>query len=201
MSQIQHRTRWHLTSYSEIPVLIGPLCKNDFLATLNTVGSDEAGLANAFPDLQTNAFGFSMDPTEPNRVWYFERPRGTFLGAIDHPVVGRVERTGAEYIGPPEARSVIVDEEGKMKYKTVSYVVDRFTADTIDGARAVFGMNPVMGEKLDDTVGFRLWFSCNGCQVCYLRAWCQNHILARKIFHRGGKMNEWDLKSKMLINL
>ena len=53
-----------------------------------------------------------MDPTEPNRVWYFERPRGTFLGAIDHPVIGRVERTGAEYIGPPEARSVLAIHTG-----------------------------------------------------------------------------------------
>jgi len=144
--------------------VIGPLGKKDFVATLNSVGSGEAGLANAFPDLQSNTFGFSVDPTEPNRVWYFERPRGTFLGAFDHPVVGRIEPTGAEYVGPPEARSVIVDEEGKIKYQSVGYVVDRFTGDTTDGAGAVFGMYSVMGEKLDDTVGsptmvFLQWLS------------------------------------------
>eukprot|EP00979_Chaetoceros_neogracilis_P004978 scaffold850_cov219-Chaetoceros_neogracile.AAC.5 len=144
--------------------VIGPLCKNDFVATLTSVSSGGAGLADAFPDLQSNTFGFSVDPTEPNRVWYFTRPRGTFLGPFDHPVVGRIEPTGDKYVGPPEARSIIVDDEGLIKYQSVGYSVDRFTGDTTGGAGAVFGMYAVMGEKLDDTVGspvmvFLQWLS------------------------------------------
>lgn len=130
--------------------VIGPLNKADFAATFESVG----GLGEAFPDLETNAFGFTADdPIEPNRVWYFERGRGTFTGAFQHPVVGRIEPTGAEYVGPPEARSVVIDDEGKVKYQTVGYVVDRFTGDTTNGQGAVFGLYSVMGQEIDATIG------------------------------------------------
>lgn len=96
--------------------VIGPLNKADFAATFESVG----GLAEAFPDLETNAFGFTADdPIEPNRVWYFERGRGTFTSAFQHPVVGRIEPTGAEYVGPPEARSIVIDDEGKISNRWI----------------------------------------------------------------------------------
>lgn len=145
--------------------VIGPLCKQDFVETLTSVGSvDKAGLSDAFPDLEANMFGFSVDPIEPGRVWYFTRPRGTFLGPFDHPVKGRIEPTGAPYIAPPEARSIIIDANGKIKYQSVGYVTDRFTDDTTGGRGAVFGMYAVMGEELDDTIGspfmvFLQWLS------------------------------------------
>ena len=144
--------------------VIGPLCKADFVAILASDSSGEAGLCDAFSDLQPNAFAFSVDPTESGHVWYFERPRGTFDGPFDHPVVGRIEPTGAKYVGPPEARSVILDPDGKVRYQSVGYVVDRFTGDTTGGRGAVFGMYAVMGEELDDTVGspimvFLQWLS------------------------------------------
>ncbi|KAL3910665.1 MAG: hypothetical protein SGARI_002011 [Bacillariaceae sp.] len=121
--------------------VIGPLTKTDFKKTLESVASkDKYDLAHAFPDLQTNNFGFTADdPVEPNRVWYFTRPRGTFSGAFDHPVVGQIEPSGAKYIAPPEARSVIFNDEGKVKYQSVGYVTDRFTGDTTGGRGAVFG--------------------------------------------------------------
>lgn len=130
--------------------VIGPLNKQDFAATFESVG----GLSEAFPDLEANAFGFTADdPIEPNRVWYFERPRGTFLGPFQHPVVGRIEPTGASYVGPPEARSVLLNEEGKVVYQTVGYVADRFTGDTTNGKGAVFGLYSVMGQEIDATIG------------------------------------------------
>ncbi len=116
-------------------------------------GPNEAGLLDAFPDYEPNDFGFSIDPTEPDRVWYFCRPRGSFLGPFDHPVVGRIEPTGAPLISPPEARSLIIDSDGKIKYQSVGYVTDRFTGDTTGGRGAVFGMYAVMGQEIDDTVG------------------------------------------------
>jgi hypothetical protein len=145
--------------------VIGPLNKSDFVDTLTSISSyDKMGLKDAFPDLESNAFGFTIDPIEKNRVWYFERPRGTFIGSFDHPVVGRIEPTGAEYIGPPEARSVIIDFDGLIKYQSVGYVVDRFTGDTTGGQGAVFGMYKVMGQDMDDSVGswkmvFLQWLS------------------------------------------
>lgn len=144
--------------------VIGPLCKKDFVATLSSVGSGEYGLTDAFPDLEPNNFGFSVDPIEQGRVWYFTRPRGTFDGPFDHPVNGRINPTGEKYVGPPEARSVIIDQDGKVKYQSVGYVVDRFTGDTTGGRGAVFGMYAVMGEELDDSIGspfmvFLQWLS------------------------------------------
>ena len=132
--------------------VIGPLAKPDFCATLSSVGGKN-GIKDAFPDLEVNQFGFCVDPTEPGRVWYLERPRGTFTGPFDHPVVGTIDPTGAKYIGPPETRSIIFDEEGKVKYQSVGYVADRFTGDTTGGRGAVFGLYYVMGQVLDATVG------------------------------------------------
>lgn len=131
--------------------MIGPLCKTDIVETLGKVGSN---LASAFTDFQANAFGFTADdPIESNRVWYFVRPRGTFLGAFDHPVVGRIEPTGAKLVGPPEARSMIFDDDGKIKHVSVGYVVDRFTGDTTGGRGAVFGQYAVMGQEIDASIG------------------------------------------------
>lgn len=131
--------------------VIGPLTKKDFAATLESVGND---IGCAFPDLESNRFGFTADdPIEPNRIWYFERPRGTFTGPFNHPVVGRIEPTGMDYVGPPEARSIIFNDEGKVKYQTVGYVTDRFTGDTTGSRGAVFGLYAVMGQEIDDTVG------------------------------------------------
>jgi hypothetical protein len=136
--------------------VIGPFCKKDYVAALESMGSaGKAGLTDAFPDLEQNMFGFTVDPVETNRVWYFVRPRGTFLGPFDHPISGRIEPTGAKYIAPPEARSIVFDDEGKVKYSTVGYVMDRFTGDTTKGKAAVFGMYEAMGqgEGMDDTIG------------------------------------------------
>mmetsp|Transcript_42118 Transcript_42118/g.82601 ORF Transcript_42118/g.82601 Transcript_42118/m.82601 type:complete len:266 (-) Transcript_42118:218-1015(-) len=138
--------------------VIGPLCKTDIIATLSSVrgadGDRAATMADAFPDLQENAFGFTADdPIEPGRVWYFVRPRGTFTGPFDHPVVGRIEPTGAAYVAPPEVRSVIFDAAGKVRYQSVGYVTDRFTGDTTGGRGAVFGQYAVMGQEIDATIG------------------------------------------------
>ncbi len=130
--------------------VIGPLCKKDLVNTLEA----NIELQIAFPDLQANAFGFCADdPIEPNRVWYFIRPRGTFSGPFKHPTRGILEPTNAKYVAPPEVRSVIFDTKGKIKYQSVGYVVDRFTGDTTGGRGAVFGQYAVMGEELDANPG------------------------------------------------
>ncbi|EJK67074.1 hypothetical protein THAOC_11938 [Thalassiosira oceanica] len=130
----------------------GPLCKEDIAETLKSVGGD---IQASFPDLEPNAFGFTADdPIEPNRVWYFVRPRGTFSGKpFKHPVVGDIEATGAKVVAPTEARSMVFDDEGKIKHVSVGYVVDRFTGDTTGGKGAVFGLYHVMGQEIDATIG------------------------------------------------
>jgi len=134
--------------------VIGPLCKKDYVATLTSMSAGgKAGFDSAFPDLQSDVFGFTVDPIEPNRVWYFVRSNGTFTGPFDSPTAGRLEPTGAKYISPPEARSILIDNEGKVKYQSVGYSMDRFTGDTTNGKAAVFGLYEVMGQPLDDTIG------------------------------------------------
>lgn len=137
--------------------VIGPLCKKDLIATLSSVGGnkeDSKSINDAIPDMETNIFGITADdPIEPNRVWFFIRPRGTFSGPFDHPVVGRIEPTGAKYVAPPEARSIIFNDDGKVKYQSVGYITDRFTGDTTGGRGAVFGQYAVMGQEIDDTIG------------------------------------------------
>lgn len=60
-------------------------------------------MKTAFPDMETNCFGFSCDdPIEPNRVWYFVRPRATFKGAFRTGFGTTIEPTGKSLIGPPE---------------------------------------------------------------------------------------------------
>jgi hypothetical protein len=62
-----------------------------------------ADIKTAFPDMEQNAFGFTCDdPIEPNRVWYFVRPRGTFKGTFKTGTGKIIEPTGKKLIGPPE---------------------------------------------------------------------------------------------------
>lgn len=130
--------------------VIGPLVKKDLLSTLQA----NEDLKKAFPDLQANAFGFTADdPIEPNRVWFFVRPRGTFSGPFQHRTNGVIEPTNAPYIAPPEIRSITFNEKGKIKYQTVGYVADRFTGDTTGGRGAIFGQYAVMGQAIDGNPG------------------------------------------------
>uniref|UniRef100_A0A7S4AET0 Uncharacterized protein n=1 Tax=Pseudo-nitzschia australis TaxID=44445 RepID=A0A7S4AET0_9STRA len=131
--------------------VIGPLAKKDLVATLEA----NEDLRIAFPDLQANAFGFTADdPIEPNRVWYFTRPRGTFSGPFPFPGQNKIiQPTNATYIGPPECRSVVFNKHGKIRYQTVGYVVDRFTGDTTGGRGAIFGQYAVMGQEIDANPG------------------------------------------------
>lgn len=65
-------------------------------------------LKTAFPDMEMNAFGFSCeDPIEPNRVWYFVRPRGTFKGSFRTGFGTTIQPTGKKLIGPPEVDIIL----------------------------------------------------------------------------------------------
>lgn len=54
---------------------IGPLNKKDYLDTM-----DAFSIYKALPDIDPNAWGFSIDPKDPNRVWFMVRNTGTFDG-------------------------------------------------------------------------------------------------------------------------
>lgn len=122
--------------------LVGPLNKKDYLKTMEAFG-----IWKAIPDIKANSWGYSIDPEDPNRVWFMVRSTGTFDG---DPIKNRflnIQPNGAEFQGPPETFSIVFDEEKKMKYLTVGYVADRFDGNT-DGDGAAFAVFNIAGSPL-----------------------------------------------------
>jgi len=135
---------------------VGPLNKKDYLATM-----DAFGIYKAFPDISSNAWGFNIDPENPNRVWFMVRNTGTFTGEPLAPDSLNFKPNGAELQGCPETFSIIFDEEEKMKYLSVGYVADRFDGNT-QGKGAAFGIFNVIGlpvPKVGPALRFLQWFS------------------------------------------
>jgi hypothetical protein len=120
---------------------IGPLNKKDYLATMDTFKIYEG-----LPDISPNAFGFSIDPKNPNRVWFLVRNSGTFTGK---PGIGLgygqyFPPNGAKLEGCPETFSITFDDNQKVKHLTVGYVADRFEGNT-KGKGAAIGIFEVIG--------------------------------------------------------
>lgn len=118
---------------------IGPLNKKDYLDTM-----DAFSIYKAFPDISPNAWGYSIDPKDSNRVWFMVRNTGTFSGEPILKDTLNLESNGAKLEGCPETFSITFDEEQKMKHLTVGYVADRFEGNT-DGKGAAVGIFKVIG--------------------------------------------------------
>lgn len=134
---------------------IGPLNKADYLATM-----DAFGIWKAIPDINPNAWGFSIDPKDPNRVWFMVRNTGTFDGEPLAPDVLNYKPNGATLEGCPETFSVIYDEDQKLKYLSVGYVADRFEGN-VDGKGAAVGIFNAIGlpfPKPGPLLKFAQWF-------------------------------------------
>lgn len=147
---------------------IGPLNKKDYLSVMNTFS-----IHKAIPDINPNAFGWSIDPKDPNRVWFMVRNTGTFNGeplglgnGIDFP------SNGSQLKGCPETFSLTFDEDQKAKYLSVGYVADRFEGNT-NGAGAAVGIFNCIGlpfPKPGPLLKFAQWFGTevvNGGAVSY----------------------------------
>ena len=119
---------------------IGPLTKKDYFSTMDTFG-----IYKAIPDISPNCFGWSIDPQDPNRVWFMVRNTGTFTG---EPGLGLgaglyFPPNGAKLEGCPETFSITFDEDQKIKYLTVGYVADRFEGNTTGKGAAVGIFNAI----------------------------------------------------------
>lgn len=134
---------------------IGPLNKADYLATM-----DAFKLYNSIPNINPNAWGYSIDPTNPNRVWFMVRNTGTFDGDALLPNLINYKANGREIEGSPETFSIIYDEEEKLKYLSVGYVSDRFEGNT-EGKGAAVGIFKAVGipyPKAGLLLRFAQWF-------------------------------------------
>lgn len=121
---------------------IGP-----FVGPLERVGYIEAmeGALNpqdGFPDLCGRQFGFTADPVEPGRVWWFTRPTGTFkkdwFGA---------EADGKRIETAPQSMGVVLNEAGQVRKFNMGTPIDR-TSGNSGGLGGLFAFMWFVGKPL-----------------------------------------------------
>jgi len=121
--------------------VVGPLEKTEFCTIFSSFK-----LTSAFPDSQANYFGFTLDPTEPNRVWFMSRARMTHTGQLK---IGStiIEPSGKVVEPCPQILSMSFDKEGRCYKFTGGYPVDRTVGNT-GGLGGVFGIVYALGKSL-----------------------------------------------------
>ena len=115
--------------------------------TRKDLTSTQAGfdLITAF-DVDIDTFGFTVDPENPYRCFYFQRWRALHKGPLT--VGGQtIEATMKEMEAPISVFSVVWTPDQKVIYEQVGAVVDRFEGNT-QGKGAIFGMLHTAGVKL-----------------------------------------------------
>ena len=91
--------------------VIGPINRKDLT-------KDQAGLGlmGAFPDIEIDTFGYTIDPENPYRCFYFQRWRATH--SQDMNVYGTIyPATGMEMETPLSTFSVVWNPGGKIVYE------------------------------------------------------------------------------------
>mmetsp|Transcript_67690 Transcript_67690/g.109017 ORF Transcript_67690/g.109017 Transcript_67690/m.109017 type:complete len:292 (+) Transcript_67690:63-938(+) len=126
--------------------IVGPLCKDEFLSAFGSFK-----VKDAIPDIKDNAW-FQVDPLEPNRVWFISRATGTHTGTLKFGA--GIPATGREVRMPPQAQSMLFDEEGKCYTLTVGYAMDKRIGNT-EGLGGVFGIVKAVGKPLPFPEGQR----------------------------------------------
>jgi len=129
--------------------VIGPLNKHDYIEVL-----EYFGIYKALPDINPNCFGYSIDPENPLRTWFFVRATGTYQNPIGGPVGSLIAPKGQNYRGSPEAWSLTFNKDLQVRLITAGYVADRFDeTSTTDGAGLSFGILKSLGLSLPAGVG------------------------------------------------
>lgn len=113
--------------------IIGPITSKDTMDTQKGFN-----IQNAYPDLDRGLFGYTIDPQNPFRCFFFERWTGTHTGEVD---IGfaKIPATGNRVETPLHITSIWWNPEGKIIYQSISPPLDRFEGNT-KGAGAVFGL-------------------------------------------------------------
>ena len=113
--------------------IIGPITSKDVRET-----QEGFNILDSYPDISIQRFGFTIDPENPYRCYFFERWRGTNTGDLK---VGPVTlpATGQFADIPTHIMSVHWNPEGKIVYTCLSSPLDRFEGNT-KGQGAVFGL-------------------------------------------------------------
>jgi len=115
--------------------VVGPIARKEYVAAL-----DSFSLEDAF-DISPNFFGLTVDPLQPNRVWFMNRVRGVHTGEFRG-----AEPTGKEIVYPPQSMHLDFDEEGKVR-EFGFYTADRRQGNT-GGLGGAFGFMYGVGKPL-----------------------------------------------------
>eukprot|EP00978_Attheya_sp_CCMP212_P008470 scaffold19891_cov44-Attheya_sp.AAC.5 len=115
--------------------VVGPIGKEEYLGALGSFNLEESF------DITPNFFGMTVDPMQPNRVYFFNRVQaihtGTFMGAAP---------TGKEIIYPPQVFHMDFNQDGKVK-EFGFYTADRRQGNT-GGLGGAFGFMYGVGRPL-----------------------------------------------------
>jgi len=122
-------------NFEFVAAVIGPINKEEYL---NALGSFK--LEDAF-DITPRFFGMSVDPIQPNRVWFFNRVKGIHTGEF----MG-AKPTGKEIIYPPQIQHMDFNEEGNL-IEYGFYTADRRQGNT-GGLGGAFGFMYGVGKPL-----------------------------------------------------
>ena len=118
-----------------VAAVVGPISKTEYLNALNGFK-----LRDSF-DIEQNMFGFTVDPMQANRVWWFDRQIAkqinTFMG---------VEPIENELTLPPQSFHMDFTEDGLVK-EFGFYTVDRRQGNT-GGLGGAFGYFYGVGKPL-----------------------------------------------------
>ncbi|CAE7344502.1 GONST5 [Symbiodinium sp. CCMP2456] len=128
--------------------IIGPLGKEEFMKAFGSFK-----LKEAVPDLADNSW-FQVDPLEPNRVWFFARATGTHTGTLNF--ARPIPPTNKRIEAPPQAQSMLFNEQGQCYTLTVGYCMDKRIGNT-EGLGGVFGILKAVGHGLPFPEGQRLY--------------------------------------------
>lgn len=129
--------------------VIGPITRKDLGTTKGL------GLKGAYPNIQIESFGHTIDPENKYRCFYFQRWRAVQTGDLN--AYGEVYPASNQLAEMPvSVFSVVWNPEGKIVYEQVGAVVDRLEGNT-QGKAAVFGLLHNAGLKIPANPGDKVF--------------------------------------------
>mmetsp|Transcript_35955 Transcript_35955/g.52803 ORF Transcript_35955/g.52803 Transcript_35955/m.52803 type:complete len:235 (-) Transcript_35955:261-965(-) len=126
------------TDFEFVAAVVGPIGREEYLDALGGFKLEESF------DIEQNTFGFTVDPLQPNRVWWYGRQISTqiapFMGAEPS------ADSSTELTLPPQSFHMDFNEDGLVK-EFGFYTVDRRQGNT-GGLGGAFGYFYGVGKPL-----------------------------------------------------
>ena len=114
--------------------IIGPITREDVTNT-----QEGFQIRDAYPNIDTRPFGFTVDPDNPFRCYFFERWEGKNSGDLK---IGGInmKATGNDVKLPTHIMSLHFNREGLVRYACLSSPLDRFEGNTQGAGVSSIGM-------------------------------------------------------------